>query len=110
MMKDVDLLKQRIEFQMAGLSTGLAVTKSSVDAKADDLRLVAEKVQGQEALTESVLNEAKTVTDLRAEIRAEVEVAASAHKGRFWFLFLLFIALAGVGYNRYRKIMKSHLL
>ena len=37
-------------------------------------------------------------------------VAASAHKGRFWFLFLLFIALAGVGYNRYRKIMKSHLL
>ena len=110
MMKDVDLLKQRIEFQMAGLSTGLAVTKSSVDAKADDLRQVAEKVQGQEALTESVLNEAKTVTDLRAEIRAEVEVAASAHKGRFWFLFLLFIALAGVGYNRYRKIMKSHLL
>ena len=70
---------------------------------------MAEKVQGQEALTESVLNEAKTVTDLRAEIRAEVEVAASAHKGRFWFLFLLFIALAGVGYNRYRKIMKSHL-
>jgi len=73
MMKDVDLLKQRIEFQMAGLSTGLAVTKSSVDAKADDLRQVAEKVQGQEALTESVLNEAKTVTDLRAEIRAEVD-------------------------------------
>ena len=28
----------------------------------------------------------------------------------FFFLFLLITALGGIGYNRYRKIMKSHLL
>jgi len=39
-----------------------------------------------------------------------VLAASTSHRSSFYFLFLMLVALAGVGYNRYRKIMKSHYL
>ena len=44
-------------------------------------------------------------------MKADVEKAASGGGWRFpfFFLLMLFVGLAGIGYNRYRKIMKSHL-
>jgi len=61
------------------------------------------------------------ITELKKDAQNEMmamkkEVARALRSGggmsnmAFYFLFLLIVALGGVGYNRYRKIMKSHLL
>ena len=46
-----------------------------------------------------------------AALKKEVaEKAGGSWRLPFFILFMLLVALAGVGYNRYRKITKSHFL
>jgi len=47
---------------------------------------------------------------MKEEIRQEMSQAGSGWRWPFFLLLFLFVGLAGVGYNRYQKIMKSHLL
>lgn len=89
---------------------GLASTKSNVDAKSDDLREVEQKLAQQEEEKEEVKEKVADVEAIKREIKSEVLAASTSHRSSFYFLFLMLVALAGVGYNRYRKIMKSHYL
>lgn len=108
-LQDIDKLKQQMEFQLAAMETGITVTKKTLDSKMDDIRDVGEKLE-QAKETEVKLQEAKEeVTAIRAEVAA-VKQSGSGLGFSFYFLFLCMVALAGVGYNRYRKIMKSHLI
>ena len=106
---DVNKLKQSMEFQLASLTDGLASTKSNVDDKSDDLRAVEQKIAQQEEDKEEGKEAPVNVEAIKEEIKKEV-LAAGSSGSSFYFLFLLILALAGVGYNRYRKIMKSHYL
>ena len=107
---DVNKLKQSMEFQLASLADGLASTKSNVDAKSDDLREVEQKLAQQEEEKEEVKEKVADVEAIKREIKSEVLAASTSHRSSFYLLFLMLVALAGVGYNRYRKIMKSHYL
>ena len=106
---DVNKLKQSMEFQLASLTDGLASTKSNVDDKSDDLRAEEQKIAQQEEDKEEGKEAPVNVEAIKEEIKKEV-LAAGSSGSSFYFLFLLILALAGVGYNRYRKIMKSHYL
>ena len=67
------------------------------------------KLKEQERKGERFQVQALSVMKMEKEVK-EVIGRSSAWGLPFWILFLLLVALAGVGYNRYRKIMKSHLL
>jgi len=107
---DVDKLKQSIEFQVATITTGLSVTKTNVDNKNDDLREVVQKMDKAEEAEEKAKEQVKSVEVMKEEIRQEMSQAGSGWRWPFFVLLFLFVGLAGVGYNRYQKIMKSHLL
>jgi mannose-binding lectin 2 len=107
---DVNKLKQSMEFQLASLTDGLMVTKSNVDDKSADLREVEQKLAKQDEEKDEAKENTAQVEAIKEEIKKEVLAAGSSHRSPFFFLFLLILALAGVGYNRYRKIMKSHYL
>jgi len=94
----------------ASLTDGLASTKSNVDDKSADLREVEQKLAQQEEDKDEVKEKTADVEAIKEEIKKEVLAAATSHRSSFYFLFLMVLALAGVGYNRYRKIMKSHYL
>ena len=47
---------------------------------------------------------------LKTEFKKALKSGGGMSSLSFYFLLLLIVALGGVGYNRYRKIMKSHLL
>jgi len=107
---DVDKLKQAMEFQLASLSTATSVAKSTVDEKADAVREVEKKLEKQDEEKEELKEQAASIDTMKEEIKKEVAAAQSSYRKPFFFLLLLLVALAGVGYNRYRKIMKSHYL
>jgi mannose-binding lectin 2 len=107
---DVNKLKQSMEFQLASLTDGLASTKSNVDDKSEAIKEVEQKLAQQDEDKEEVKEKAADVEAIKEEIKKEVLAASTSHRSSFYFLFLMVLALAGVGYNRYRKIMKSHYL
>jgi hypothetical protein len=110
---DVVKLKAQMEFQLASITAGVSVARSSVDNKANELREVKERLEKTGA-THAVISDLKR--DAQQELMAIKKSVDKAirHGGMsnfyFYFLLLLIVALGGVGYNRYRKIMKSHLL
>ena len=67
------------------------------------------KLKEQERKGERLQAQTLSVIQMEREVK-QVIGRSSAWGLPFWILFLLLVALAGVGYNRYRKIMKSHLL
>ena len=67
------------------------------------------KLEQQERAGTELSAQTMTVLAMERDVK-EVVSRSSAWGLPFWILFLLLVALAGVGYNRYRKIMKSHLL
>ena len=69
-----------------------------------------QKLAQQEEDKDEVKEKTADVEAIKEEIKKEVLAAATSHRSSFYFLFLMVLALAGVGYNRYRKIMKSHYL
>jgi|Transcript_53984 hypothetical protein len=105
---DVDKLKQQMEFQIASMATGISVARKEVDEKAEQINLVSQKVEEAEAVS-AQLKEAKTVVENIKEEVSQVKKNSGGWGWPFILLFVMLIALAGVGYNRYRKIMKSHL-
>jgi len=107
---DVDKLKQALEFQMASVSTGISVTKQNLDDKAEAVRDVEQKLAKQEEDKVEIKEQAANIDTMKEEIKKEVAAASSSWRSPFFLLLLLLVALAGVGYNRYRKIMKSHYL
>jgi hypothetical protein len=110
---DVAKLKAQMEFQLASITAGVSVARSTVDVKANELRDVQEKLEKAGA-AHTVIAELKK--DAHQEMLAMKKHVDRAIRGggmssfSFYFLLLLIVALGGVGYNRYRKIMKSHLL
>ena len=94
----------------ASLTDGLASTKSNVDDKSEAIKEVEQKLAQQDEDKEEVKEKAADVEAIKEEIKKEVLAASTSHRSSFYFLFLMVLALAGVGYNRYRKIMKSHYL
>lgn len=110
---DVAKLKAQMEFQLASITAGVSVARTTVDVKANELRDVKEKLEKTGA-TQTVIAELKK--DAQQEMLAIKKHVDKAIRGggmsgfSFYFLLLLIVALGGVGYNRYRKIMKSHLL
>jgi len=107
---DVDKLKQQIEFSTTSVTTSLVNVKNNVDDKNNEMREIAQKMEAQEEQGDVVEAQKIAVLEMKAELKEELKTAQSSHSMPFWMLFLLIVALAGVGYNRYRKIMKSHLL
>jgi len=106
---DVDKLKQQLEFQLAAMATATDVTRKGLDDKSDEVRAIGEAVEKTNAVA-SVLEEKASASV--EEMSRKVEEMSSSNGWRipFLLLFMLITALGGVGYNRYRKIMKSHLL
>mmetsp|Transcript_53983 Transcript_53983/g.124282 ORF Transcript_53983/g.124282 Transcript_53983/m.124282 type:complete len:99 (-) Transcript_53983:94-390(-) len=97
-----------MEFQIASMATGISVARKEVDEKAEQINLVSQKVEEAEAVS-AQLKEAKTVVENIKEEVSQVKKNSGGWGWPFILLFVMLIALAGVGYNRYRKIMKSHL-
>ena len=52
--------------------------------------------------------QAALVNDLKKQVQENM--GGGGWRMPFFLLFAMLIALAGVGYNRYRKITKSHFL
>ena len=59
-----------------------------------------------------VAADVKSQKEMIAELKKEVAENAGGGGWRmpFFLLFAMLIGLAGIGYNRYRKITKSHFL
>jgi hypothetical protein len=109
LMNDMDKVKQSMEFQLAAMSTGLSVTRSSMDKRSDEFNEVQRDMETAMQATQE-LSAARQQVESMAKGLEEVKRVATGQWGfSFWLLFLMLVALAGVGYNRYRKIMKSHL-
>jgi len=104
---DVETLKQQLEFQLAAMSTGITTTKKSLDDKAAMMNGAGENVKVTEELAKSVEKHKMEMSDLRTEMGRTV--GGGGWKFPFFILFLMIAALGGVGYNRYSKMMKSHL-
>ena len=102
-------LKQQMEFQLVALEAASSVTRKNLDDKTQGIREVSEKLEAQGKVSADLEKQTEMVAAIKAEV-ASVQARSSAWGLPFWFLFLAVVALAGVGYNRYRKITKSHFL
>lgn len=107
MSAEIDKLKQSLEFQLAAMQTMADVTKKTVDAKSDDMRDLTKKVEEADDLKETLQEQAEKMKEMKRDVQAAKD--GGAWRFPFFFLLLLFVGLAGIGYNRYRKLMKSHL-
>jgi len=105
---DMDQLKQMLEFEMASVVAGLSVARKSIDQKDEDLREVNKKLKDSESMQDKLRESNLDVESLKKEV-LQVKNSSGGWGWPFIILFLMLVALAGVGYNRYRKIMKSHL-
>lgn len=110
----VDKLQQQMEFQLASIQAGVAIARTTVDDKANELREVKERVEKESSSAKVISELKKDAADEMKQMKTEFKEALKSGGGvsslSFYFLLLLIVALGGVGYNRYRKIMKSHLL
>merc|ERR1719440_1067833 len=105
---DVETLKQQLEFQLASMETGITTTKKSLDDKSSGLMAVGDTVRATEELQKSVDKHKRDMTEMKAEIVRNA--GGGGWKFPFFILFMLIVALGGVGYNRYTKLYgKSHL-
>jgi len=109
-LQDVELLKQQLEFQLAAMTTGLTVTRKSLEEKGDVIQSVSAKLDDTESAAAKLAEAKQEVTEMREDMEKMKQDAPSRYGFPFFFLLLCMLALAGVGYNRYRKIMKSHLI
>jgi len=105
--QDVEKLKQQLEFQMAALNAGIVSAKKNLDAKTEAIGEVTKQIEEQTSMKAKLESHAESMSALRKSVEAAGSGGSSL---QFYFLLLCIVALAGVGYNRYRKIMKSHLL
>uniref|UniRef100_A0A7S3AMB7 L-type lectin-like domain-containing protein n=1 Tax=Haptolina ericina TaxID=156174 RepID=A0A7S3AMB7_9EUKA len=106
---DMELLKQSLEFTLASMSSGLETQKEKLDDKSHDMREVSKKMEEQTAVAADVQKQKDEIEGLKKEI----ELKASGGGGwrlPFFILFALIVAVGGIGYNRYRKLSKSHFL
>jgi len=107
-LNDIEELKQQMEFQLAAMETGLSVTRKTVDDKSDLIQSVSDRVEDSEGTTAKLAEAAIDLEEMKKKLK---KVANKSTMGfPFFFLLICMIAIAGVGYNRYRKIMKSHLI
>lgn len=107
---DVDKLAQQLEFQIASMDTSISVARKSVDEKSEQIKEVSQKIDS--SVNDGLSEKLKEANDAVHSVRQEIEQVKKDGSGWGWpfiFLLIMFFALAGVGYNRYRKIMKSHL-
>jgi len=105
---DMDKVKQSLEFQLAAMSTGISVARTNLDKKSDEFREVQQDVESAKKVTEELKTAKEQVETMAKEVE-EVKRSGGRWGMPFWILFFGMVAIAGVGYNRYRKIMKSHL-
>jgi len=106
---DVEQLKQQLEFRMAAMQVATEVTRENMDDKSDEVANIASAFERTERAA-SALEEHSSRHLLDITKKLEAVSGSSGWRLPFFFLFLLITALGGIGYNRYRKIMKSHLL
>mmetsp|Transcript_28905 Transcript_28905/g.47959 ORF Transcript_28905/g.47959 Transcript_28905/m.47959 type:complete len:448 (-) Transcript_28905:484-1827(-) len=108
---DLDKTMQSMEFQLAAMGVGISTARSRLEEKTEDLKQVTEKVEKSDAIwrTQELSDAKESVKAMKEEIEA-VKRSSGGWGYPFFFLLILLIALAGIGYNRYRKIMKSHIL
>ena len=93
---------------MAAMSTGIRTTRKSLDDKSQSIEKVGEHVKATEELQRSVEKHKKEMSDLKTEVARNA--GGGGWKFPFFILFVMIVALAGVGYNRYVKLYgKSHL-
>ena len=105
---DVETLKQQLEFQLASMHTGIATTRKSLDDKSEALGAVTDHAAKAEELHKKVSAQESTLNNLKVAV-AEGR-GGSGWRLPFFLLFMMILALAGVGYNRYQKLYgKSHL-
>jgi len=105
---DVETLKQQLEFQLASITTGITTTKKSLDDKSSTIGQAGESIKVTEELQKTVEKQKKEMSDMRVEIVRNG--GGGGWKFPFFILFVMVVALGGVGYNRYLKIYgKSHL-
>jgi len=107
---DVETLKQALEFQLASIGNGVVTTKKSLDAKSDSMNAVTEKMKQADELHQTMADTKKTLAEMQGKVSDAIKSGGGGMGGwSFWILFFMMIALAGVGYNRYNKLTKSHL-
>jgi len=108
---DVDELKQQLEFQLSAMSTGISATKKNLDSKSDAMGSMADHVKNSAEMASTITSQKAELAKLASQMS---EVASSAGGGGwrfpFFVLFVMVLGLAGIGYNKYKKLYgKSHL-
>jgi len=108
---DVEVLKQQLEFQLASMNAGILATKLRLDSKGGEIDSIS-RMATEIKETMGGGDELKAHKELVKDLQMQVEKGMGGGGWRvpFFLLFAMLIALAGVGYNRYRKITKSHFL
>ncbi|KAL1510486.1 hypothetical protein AB1Y20_006791 [Prymnesium parvum] len=109
--QDVEALKQQLEFQLASMNAGLSSTKQRLDSKGEEIKSItqlASKLQENMGGGTDLKAQAALVNDLKKQVAENMN--GGGWRLPFFLLFCMLVALAGVGYNRYRKITKSHFL
>jgi len=105
---DVELLKQQLEFTLSSMNAGILSTKSQLDHKSQLVDAVTEQMNVVPHMKENI---AKTETEIDLLRKAVAEsTGGNGWRMPFFVLLLLLFLLAGIGYNRYKKITKSHFL
>ena len=105
---DVETLKQQLEFQLASMNAGIASNKRNLDDKGAALGQATETAKHAQELQKSLGSMNKEMKDMRNEIVRNA--GGGGWKFPFFILFVMIVALGGVGYNRYVKLYgKSHL-
>jgi len=104
---DVETLKQQLEFQLASLHTGITTTKANLDTKSQGLEKVGERLKEAEEVSKQLKTQDRTIADLKTSL-SKVS-GGGGWKFPFFILLVGLVGLAGVGYNRYAKLTKTHL-
>ena len=102
------VLRVRAPRRLAAMSTGISATRKTLDDKSSSISAAGESMKLTEELSRTVEKHKREMGDIRVEIVKHA--GGGGWKFPFFVLFVMILALAGVGYNRYVKLYgKSHL-
>ena len=73
------------------------------------MNAVTEKMKQAEELHLSMADTKKHLAEMKEKVNSAMNNGGGGWRLPFFFLLVLFLGLAGVGYNRYTKLSKSHL-
>jgi len=108
---DVETLKQQLEFQLSAIATGVSSTKKNLDQKAEAMGNMVDHVKNSAEMRKTIDEQKSTIEKLTKDMtNVASNVGGGGWKLPFFVLFAMILGVAGVGYNKYKKLYgKSHL-